>query len=675
MCWVVLAAVAGAQDAGRAPIGQYIHGGWETLSRSMSDCKSVVDSKVTTAPILYLPAGMATPPAVTAMQRECSVQVERLPRKIEHMGDVKVAEIPKEGLLYLPNPYVVPGGRFNEMYGWDSYFILLGLVQDGRVPLAQGMVENFFFEIENYGAILNANRTYFFTRSQPPLLSSMIGEVYGRTQDKVWLARAYGYARHDYELWTHGAHLAGETGLARYTDIGAGPVPEMADDSTYYPDVVRWLLKHPEVKTDYLVAGTEHPGAKEIAALKRTSCDVETSKVCAAAYADGHRLSAGFFRGDRAMRESGFDTSFRFGPFSGSTDEFAPVCLNSLLYKYERDMAGFAELLGKGDEAAVWRQRAEARKASVNKLLWHADKGMFYDYNFVTKKASDYNYLSAFYPLWAGLATPEQAAAVEKHLPAFEHEGGLAMSDRESGTQWDLPYGWAPTQWLATDGLARYGFGADAERISGKFMTTVESNYQNDGTIREKYNVVSGSANVKVAAGYKTNVIGFGWTNGVYVEMKALVDRLKPGTLVKGEEAEKLVPATVFFRGQTASVQVRNSGVLRFGDGTITMAAKVDTSGYASSVQDRYQDYLITEVPLKFGGQVLAPGCYGIGFLTEGMLVMDVGGNTLFTVSTASDAGLRRPTPLQVVVEKEANTYRIYSGRTYVEFGRADVTN
>ena len=237
------------------------------------------------------------------------------------MGDVRVAEIPVEGLLYLPNRYVVPGGRFNEMYGWDSYFIILGLVEDGKTELAKGMVENFFFEIENYGAILNANRTYYFTRSQPPFLSSMIREVYehptGKPLSKEWLAKAYDYAQRDYALWTSAIHRAGDTGLARYRDIGEGPVPEMADDSTYYPDVIRWLLAHPDLHTDYLIEAPDNPTSEQAAELAKTSCDIATSKVCAQAHVDGHRLTSAFYRGDRAMRESGFDTTFRFGPFSG----------------------------------------------------------------------------------------------------------------------------------------------------------------------------------------------------------------------------------------------------------------------------------------------------------------------------------------------------------------------
>jgi alpha,alpha-trehalase len=512
--------------AADAKILAYIESGWDSLSRSMTDCKSLVDPKVTTTPVLYLPAEMVTPAAVAAAHRQCGVEIRHLPHKMAHMGDVRVAEIPIEGLLYLPNRYVVPGGRFNEMYGWDSYFIILGLDKDKRFELARGMVENFFFEIENYGAILNANRTYFFTRSQPPFLSSMIREVYehptGKPLSKAWLAKAYRYAQHDYEFWTSPIHRAGDTGLARYHDIGEGPVPEMADDSDYYSDVIRWLLAHPDVHTSYLIKAPDNPTASEAAALAKTSCDITVSRVCARAHVDGHRLSADFYRGDRAMRESGFDTSFRFGPFSGSTGDYAPVCLNSLLYKYERDMAYFATLLGRRAEALQWDRRATARRDAISKYLWNPTQGMFYDYDFVTQKQSTYNYLTAFYALWAGLATQDQATALERHVSLFEHDGGLAMSENNSGTQWDLPFGWAPTNWLAVEGLARYGDKEDASRVARKFSETVLQNFQNDGTIREKYNVVSGSANVAVATGYKSNVVGFGWTNGVYLRMQDL---------------------------------------------------------------------------------------------------------------------------------------------------------
>ncbi len=200
-----------------------------------------------------------------------------------------------------------------------------------------------------------------------------------------------------------------------------------------------------------------------------------------------------------------------------------PFASTALLYKYERDMAHFASLLGLQTETAEWNHRAEIRREAINKYLWNASKGIFYDYNFITQQQSTYNYITTFYPLWAGLATPQQAAAVDQNLKLFERDGGLATSDTASGTQWDLPFGWAPTNWLATKGLEEYGFTQDASRIAQKFSETVLENFSNDGTIREKYNVVSGSANVQVATGYKSNVVGFGWTNGVYLQMNDLL--------------------------------------------------------------------------------------------------------------------------------------------------------
>jgi alpha,alpha-trehalase len=171
----------------------------------------------------------------------------------------------------------------------------------------------------------------------------------------------------------------------------------------------------------------------------------------------------------------------------------------------------------------MWNSRAEARRAAVNKYLWHADEGLFYDYDFTTQQSSKYDFISTFYPLWSGLASKEQAAAVRKHLPAFEKAGGLATSDVESGVQWDYPFGWAPTNWFATKGLEDYGYTADADRISNKFTGTVRENYQRDGTIREKYDMATRSSTVQLTAGYSSNVIGFGWTNGVYLEMTKLL--------------------------------------------------------------------------------------------------------------------------------------------------------
>jgi alpha,alpha-trehalase len=468
------------------------------------------------------------------------VQVLTLPRRIEKLADVRPQELSAPGLLYLPNPYVVPGGRFNEMYGWDSYFIVIGLEADNRPALAKGIVDNFLFEIEHYGAVLNANRTYYLTRSQPPFLTSMIRAVYenpasfpatpaGRTEAKAWLERAYTLAEKDYTTWTRTEHQAGNTGLARYYDFASGPVPEESDDSTYYPDIIRWLEAHPGQGEDFLVKSSEHPDATETAQLKETSCDIKASVVCERAWVAGYRLSHEFYEGDRAMRESGFDPGFRFGPFDGATTRFAPVCLNSLLYRYEQDLSHFAHLLAKPEEAMRWEKNAKARNAAIHRYLWRAKDGVFADYDFVHQKSSSYAYISSLYPLWAGVATREEAKQVVDKLNLFERPGGLSMSNFNSGVQWDEPFGWAPTNWVAVDGLQQMGFRADAQRIAQHFDATIDEGFAKDGTIREKFNVVSGNSNVQVTTGYKSNEIGFGWSNAVYLKLKQIVAAPAPG--------------------------------------------------------------------------------------------------------------------------------------------------
>jgi alpha,alpha-trehalase len=534
---------AQAQQAGATPNPEvtldYIHAAWDTLTRSVTDCRALTDVKIggKVAPVLYLPAGMPTPPEVVAAAQTCHIHIAQLPRRIEKLGDMRPEELSAPGLLYLPNPYVVPGGRFNEMYGWDSYFILLGLEADHKEALAKGIVDNFLFEIENYGAVLNANRTYYLTRSQPPFLTSMIRAVFedpasfpatpeGRTQAHAWLQRAYDLADRDYSTWTRPEHAAGKTKLARYFDYGIGPVPEMADDSTYYADVIRWLIAHPDAGgEDFLVKGSAHPDADEAAQLRQTSCDVRASVVCARAWFSGHRLSSEFYAGDRAMRESGFDTSNRFGPFSGTTLHYAPVCLNSLLFRYERDMQHLALLLGRSVESTRWEHRVAVRAAAMQRYLWQPKEGVFADYDFVHAKPSNYSFITSLFPLWAGVASREQARQIEAKLNIFERAGGLSTSNSSTGLQWDEPFGWAPTNWIAVAGLDAQGFRADATRIAQHFNATVDAGFAADGTIREKYNVVSGNAQVTVSTGYKTNVVGFGWTNGVYLKMDEIIQR------------------------------------------------------------------------------------------------------------------------------------------------------
>jgi alpha,alpha-trehalase len=427
-------------------------------------------------------------------------------------------------VLYLQNKYVVPGGRFNEMYGWDSYFIIRGLVEDKRIDLARGMVENFFFEIEHYGAVLNANRTYYLTRSQPPFLTSMILAVHGaakdgRREDRAWLAKAYDYATRDYGLWTRAPHLAGTTGLSRYYDFGTGPAPESVKDETgHYRQVAAFFLSQADLGRDYLIA--RKPGAEPAVGPLFALQICDSSKTMAKAECDAAgtvSLSADYYKGDRAMRESGYDVSFRFGPHGAATHHYVPVCLNSLLYKTEKDLEQMAETLGRKQEAEEWRKRAEDRKASIQKYLWDGEHGLYFDYDFENGKRSTYEYVTAFFPLWAGIPTPEQARAVMAHLATFEKPGGLVMSPHETGAQWDFPYAWAPDQLVADEGMRRYGFNEEADRVSYEFLSTVAENFRRDGTIREKYNAVTRSSETQVTAGYHMNIVGFGWTNGAFL--------------------------------------------------------------------------------------------------------------------------------------------------------------
>jgi alpha,alpha-trehalase len=245
--------------------------------------------------------------------------------------------------------------------------------------------------------------------------------------------------------------------------------------------------------------------------------------VCAHAWYGGYRLTHDFYAGDRAMRESGFDTSNRFGPFSGAAHHYAPVCLNSLLYRYERDMAHIAHLLGKPEDAQRWDRRANLRADAMQRYLWRPKDGVFADYDFYHARTSDYAFITSLYPLWAGVATREQADQVEARLSLFERPGGLSTSNTNTGLQWDEPYGWAPTNWIAVAGLEALGFHADAARIAQHFSATVDAGFAADGTIREKYNVEAGNAQVAVTAGYQENVVGFGWTNAVYLKLREIV--------------------------------------------------------------------------------------------------------------------------------------------------------
>jgi alpha,alpha-trehalase len=491
IAWVV----CGAQPQ---PIRGYIKDTWQTLTRSnRTIAAAALDPKFQPDrdgrwPV-YIPPGED----LDRVQRDIRRQAgEAALRKIAIR---KLPATPDaQGLLYLPRPYVVPGGRFNEMYGWDSYFIQLGLLHDGLTSLAKDMANNFVYEIRNYGTILNANRTYYMTRSQPPFLTQMLLGVYRKTGDKKWLASTVPAIDSYYKYWTTGNHRT-ETGLSRYWDAGDGPAPEV-------------------VSSERDASGRTHYDAVKEYYRTQEIADYEVTQYYDRARDD---LTPLFYKGDRSMRESGFDPSNRFGPFSVDVIHYNPVCLNSLLYLMETEAEEIFEILGRRAEAAEWRKLAVARSALVNRLLWDEAAGLYLDYNFVNRNKRRYPFLTTFYPLWAGIATREQAAAVHRNLRLFERPGGLQTSTNHSGSQWDAPFGWAPLQMIAVEGLRRYGFSSDADRIAEKFLRLVLTEYQRSGTIVEKYDVVKAASDVSanLQFGYRSNEAGFGWTNAVFVKL------------------------------------------------------------------------------------------------------------------------------------------------------------
>src|SRR5580658_4300020 len=327
------------------------------------------------------------------------------------------------------------------------------------------MVDDFLYEIRNYGKILNANRAYYLTRSQPPFLTGMLLALYQRTHSRQWIEDAVPAIETDYRYWTSEPHLTHSTGLARYFDLGDGPAPEVIASErepggfTHYDRVLQYFRTHLSQKSrdDYDVS---------------PYYDAKTN-----------RLTPLFYKGDRSMRESGFDPSGRFGPFSVDIINYNPVCLNSLLYLMESETAELLQNIPeKAGDAAIWRDRSRERAALINKLMWNEQDGLYEDYDFARRRMHRYPFLTTFYPLWAGIASPRQAARVAGSLPVFERAGGLQTSTSESGDQWDAPFGWAPLQLIAVEGLRRYGFQAEADRISEEFLAMVVKEYHRSGT-------------------------------------------------------------------------------------------------------------------------------------------------------------------------------------------------
>ena len=510
--FVALALLSAQKPVQKPPILTYIKQTWTALTRSDKDlAKAVVDPKFKPGPDgkwpLYISRTEDAQFIEEGLRRDmpaagfATITIKQLPADMD--------SLPQQGLLYLPKPYVVPGGRFNEMYGWDSYFIQVGLLKDNELELAKDMADNFLYQVKNYGKVLNANRTYYLNRSQPPFLTQMVLGVYAKTHDKKWLADALPLIQTYYQLWATEPHMTPETGLSRYWDFGEGPAPEVLSDErdpqgrTHY-DLVRDYFRTHEVN-DYRL---------------NQYYDKQTGT-----------LTPLFYKGDRSMRESGFDPSDRFGPFNIDIIHYNPVCLNSLLYLMEMQTAEILTDLDHKEEAETWRGKAGKRAESINKLMWDQKDGLYYDYDFVEKTQRHYPFLTTFYPLWAGIASKEQAARIVNNLPIFEKKGGLQTSTHVSGNQWDSPFGWAPLEMIAVEGLRRYGYNEDAARIAMKFLSLVNHEYEKSGVIVEKYDVVNGGSSVSaIHFGYSANQVGFGWTNAAFLQMLAALteaDRAK----------------------------------------------------------------------------------------------------------------------------------------------------
>ena len=403
--------------------------------------------------------------------------------------------------IALPHKYVVPGGRFREIYYWDSYFTLEGLLVDGQDDLARSMVDNFSFLIDSLGFIPNGTRSYYLTRSQPPFYALMVDAI-SRDEQDLFL-EYFPMILKEYKFWMNGkketkgpftaseyaVRLEGERYLNRYWDSGTAPRPEA-------------------YKEDHHLA----------AALKSD--------------ADKERLYTHL----RAGAASGWDFSSRWylneGDFGSTrTADILPVDLNCLMYFMEKSIARGYALKGDGENEALFLERAEERKTAIQQLFWNPSENYFYDYNFSERTHGRTATLAGAFPLFFELATPEQAVAVkDKLMSQFLKDGGLVTTLEDSGQQWDAPNGWAPLQYVAVEGLLNYGYVDEARTIIERWLALNERVYRDTGKMMEKYNV----EDITLLSGggeYETQD-GFGWSNGVALVFKDLLDQMKMGDVL-----------------------------------------------------------------------------------------------------------------------------------------------
>jgi len=468
-------------------------------------------------------------------------------------------------------PFVVPGGRFNELYGWDSYMESLGLLINDRVDLVKSMVIHFCFCIKHYGKILNANRSYYLCRSQPPFLTDMALRVYERIKHEEgaqeFLRESILAAiKEYYTVWMAVPRLDPETGLSRYRAGGLGVPPET--EATHFKHVLEPYAEKYGMTFEEFVDAYNYQRVSE----------PELDK---------------YFLHDRAVRESGHDTSYRLENVAA---DLAVVDVNALLYKYECDIGrtirnhfgdklvvpkefcGAGMVPGQVETSAAWERRARKRRIAVDKYLWDEEAGMYFDYNTVKKERTGYESATTFWPMWSGLATPRQAnVLVQRALPKFEVFGGLVSGTEKSrgavslsrpNRQWDFPFGWAPQQILAWVGMQRYGYDAEAQRLAYRWLYMVTKAFVDfNGVVVEKYDVTRPIDPHKVEAEYGNQgsdfkgvpregyvisnrssagmmlTIGrFGWVNASYIYGLTLVSahmRRALGALTKWDTFEE----------------------------------------------------------------------------------------------------------------------------------------
>ncbi|GGK78055.1 periplasmic trehalase [Rufibacter glacialis] len=393
----------------------------------------------------------------------------------------------QSSLIPLPKAYVVPGGRFREIYYWDSYFTMLGLQESGQTPLIQDMVDNFTYLIQTVGHIPNGNRSYYVSRSQPPFYALMLRLLAQEKGPEVLKTYEPALLK-EYAFWMQGQET-------------------LSADQPHHRRVVR--MPNGTVLNRYW---DDDPSPRPEAYKE----DVEV------AHASG-RDPQEVYRGLRAAAESGWDFSSRWFEDGKTlltirTTQLVPVDLNALLYHLEVTLAHMAQLNGNRAQELFYTQKAEQRKEALLLYCWNPKERFFFDYDLVQKKTTDIPTLAAVTPLFFCMASKAQAKAVAQRLEKdFLRQGGLRTTLTHSGQQWDAPNGWAPLQWLSIQGLRAYGQNRLAAAISAQWVRQNENVYQATGKLTEKYNVEKPGA--QGGGGEYPNQDGFGWTNGVLLKL------------------------------------------------------------------------------------------------------------------------------------------------------------